>query len=428
MQKYLIEKTNITDKFVDLIILLLSSYIFFGDFYSNTMTYVIIGCSAIILFVILVINNNKITHNKFVIFILILCFIVINIISIFNSKFVEISVKGSIYKGMILLIGIGLFAKQKFSGNFLNYFMFFSLLHTLITFFSYLFPNLFFYNILSFLPTELQRESLRFYYQGLYSGLNYQIGRNSFYITVGSIILFSYWINIKNRKKIVATLILMMLFWTAILLTGKKGSLLALILASLILIIFDANIKGKSLPFRIIKLSTGLVVLSIVLLIVIPETAAPIFRFMSSLSDGDITSGRSALYSEAVRMFVANPLFGGGYGVFIYIKNMGVHSMYLQLLADNGLFGFICFMIIIIINLKITIDVIKKVINRKCNYLLKYLYFSFLFQMYFIAYGVTENTFIDSFVLMTYIIAAIIPYTIYIPSPAEEKYLQHVNI
>ncbi len=72
-------------------------------------------------------------------------------------------------------------------------------------------------------------------------------------------------------------------------------------------------------------------------------------RFISILFFNEITTGdqiRISLYNEALRLFYENPILGWGGDGFRYFNNVEFtysHINYMELLANYGLLGFICF-------------------------------------------------------------------------------------
>ena len=90
------------------------------------------------------------------------------------------------------------------------------------------------------------------------------------------------------------------------------------------------------------------------LFLLFPESSAPIIKFIER-QGGDQTSGRITLYINALEMFKQKPILGWGSGVFANLYGIGTHNIYLQLLAENGLIGFILFVTLLFINLSTTI-------------------------------------------------------------------------
>ena len=118
------------------------------------------------------------------------------------------------------------------------------------------------------------------------------------------------------------------------------------------------------------------------------------------------------MFSSAFDLFKQKPILGWGPGVFSNLFEMGNHNVYLQLLSENGLVGFTLFVSMLLFNLSTTLRKLK--FNIKNNYSLQnntYLFFSLYVQVFYLIYGMTGNPLSDGFILIIYLIAASIPYT-----------------
>lgn len=395
---------------VNFIYLQLSMYIFFEDYFPKLLIYFVLSTSAIGLLLHWYITKTPLSYYQLTISILLVGFIIINVLSAFFSDLPETTLKITVIKSALLLISVGLVLQPEIHINVIKYFLIFSTFHALFTLFSYVFPSLFINSVFVIFPNKLKEIFSYFYSNGVYSGLTYQIGRNVVYISIGFMIIFSYVINNKTKFKQIAVYT-MIGFLIAMLLTGKRGSLLAIAISCLILMIIDARYKNSSILFRLVKVGITAIVLILLLSIIAPETAAPFVRFIDRFG-GDITSGRLDLYSNAFKMFLNNPIIGSGNGVFTTIYGMGVHSLFLQLMAENGMLGLLCFLSIIVFNIMTTLNRIKVSISENRNELTHILYFSILFQMYFVFHGMFENVLQDEFTFLAYTILASIPYGI----------------
>ena len=163
------------------------------------------------------------------------------------------------------------------------------------------------------------------------------------------------------------------------------------------------------LPFIIFLFSTkngAKVIVCFVLMIVITILLGQFFithlnqwsdtflfkRFVESYFDlqggGDITSGRDFLYNMAIRAYEENPNMGIGVGNFYNLAGTEVHNTYLQVLCEQGLWGFIAFVVPIIYCLFGTLQLIKS--DRRWKYR-PYLLLSFALQLVYVFYAFTGN-------------------------------------
>ena len=118
------------------------------------------------------------------------------------------------------------------------------------------------------------------------------------------------------------------------------------------------------------------------------------------------------MFSSAFDLFKQKPILGWGPGVFTNLFGMGNHNVYLQLLSENGLVGFTLFVSMLLFNLSTTLRKLK--FNIKNNCFLQnntYLFFSLYVQVFYLIYGMIGNPLNDGFILIIYLIAASIPYT-----------------
>jgi len=109
------------------------------------------------------------------------------------------------------------------------------------------------------------------------------------------------------------------------------------------------------------------VLLGVLLIVVVFLAPDGSFGRISSIADyeeDESAVGRLIAWKAGLRMFADNPAFGVGAGVFevaygqayrpegVRGKWIAPHSSYVQVLAETGLLGFICFLSIIVISIK----------------------------------------------------------------------------
>ena len=71
------------------------------------------------------------------------------------------------------------------------------------------------------------------------------------------------------------------------------------------------------------------------------------------------TVGRKALWDKAKEYFALYPLMGIGFDTFRYLEGMITHSLYLRIMAEQGLFGSIVFLIFIVTILQNSYKVLR---------------------------------------------------------------------
>lgn len=404
-------------RYIVSIMFLLSLYSFFGYLLPSSASYFTLVTLIIALIFYLIIERNIIiSYNQLFIIFIIIIFMLIQLLLAGYSIFPVSSMKVAINKSAIMVIGALFYIHKNWYKNGIRIMFIFSCVHTAFTIISYLLPLSFNNIIMPIIPEHIATTISQFMSRDVYPGITNQTGRNAFYISIGIAILFCIFTthNIKyNRIKYIS----FALFLLALLLTGKRGHLVANIISMLFVSGFYAKSKGNSSFLKLFKVAILLCFISFVLIFLFPEAAVPFLRFFLKRG-GDQTSGRIYLYINAIRLFEQKPILGWGTGVFSNLFGIGVHNIYLQLLSENGLIGFVLISLILLINLVHTLKAIRlTLINGQSNSI-KYLLFSLYIQVFFMTYGLTGNPFNDGFILIIYFVASSISYTLKEP----EKY------
>ena len=161
-----------------------------------------------------------------------------------------------------------------------------------------------------------------------------------------------------------------------ILLSASRTGVFILLLFPVLYIIF--LYYGRKKTINMIRFIKSLVMpIFLVLIIFIAYThyagSAIIAREQIMLSGSDESiEGRLDCFKSGMEMFLDHPLFGIGLGNFSMVHQnyyandirysyLGPHNMYLQVLSESGLLGFISFLAIIIISIKNLFYSIKNV-------------------------------------------------------------------
>lgn len=183
-------------------------------------------------------------------------------------------------------------------------------------------------------------------------------------------------------------------------------------------------------PNKRIRLSVGLGILmlaAIAVMIVFHKQLnnIPLFRriyrsIIGLLNGEDISSARSGLYALAIELFKKNPIFGIGWGNFrnevpgvVTIRQkFDVHNIYLQLLCEVGVSGFMCFCIPLFYTFVKTLrEYMNSMNHEKFSFKTTVLGFSLLYQIYFLVVGITDNTLYNTYSQMPYFISCAILFT-----------------
>lgn len=315
-------------------------------------------------------------------------------------------------------VALMLFSGSK-SENFnlsLKIILFFSIFYSISVWVQALIPSIY-DKFLDLLNISYQKDIRNWESSGLYyTGFSTNPAFTAGHIVNGILLLFSFRKNgfFYRILRIVFLLLLFLFLFVSLLMTGKRAHLLFLTIAITSIYVFPY--KGGKL-FKKVKNIVICIVLLLVIVILLSEIFAdiPTFsRFSSSLNTwlkgGDISSSRNRLYSHAWNQFKLNPLLGNGWGSYrlstpgaitttIYQQT---HNIYLQLLAEIGILGFIFVMIPIVTILLMTIHAVRDQESVENNIWFSLLNYSLAYQLFFILYGLTGNPMYDVNYLMMY--------------------------
>ncbi len=215
----------------------------------------------------------------------------------------------------------------------------------------------------------------------------------------------------KKNKKIKNWMILFL----GIVATGKRTQLLFVFVVAFGYIFFN-NIE-KEKRNRILKgilfVLIGLLLFYILILFAPTDKLGAIgrlidgfktiFQSADTVSLDIATAGRYSTYKEAWQYFLNHPIRGIGwnkfseinYNVYLGTNLTNVHNIYIQLLCDAGIIGLLGFLIPAFYTLWYS----KKYVRYNRVYL-----FAYLYQIYFLLFGLTETAFDFSLAYSIYFI------------------------
>lgn len=231
-----------------------------------------------------------------------------------------------------------------------------------------------------------------------FAGFTSQVGYTSFFISLGIGAVFCF----KDAIYKKSWPFLMAIMFVGLLLTGKRGPVVFLLIALLLIYFFSGY--GKNQIVRFVKI-IGIIVAAVILLGVIANVTKidgitriydAVYEFLTAGSVND--AGRKQLYEQALRFFKENPFFGIGwtnFKVMYSFRSTHVHCIYLQLLCETGLVGFGIFVTFFATRLMNTLSLIRK--KGLTGGMIEggWIKFSFFIQLYFLLYGITGNPLYD---------------------------------
>ena len=267
------------------------------------------------------------------------------------------------------------------------------------SFFFYIFPDVYIQEIVPHLEDYLQSHAVIMLKSNRYPGLTGHYSTNGIYLAfgVGAALAIYLAYNKGIWRKI--SLICFILGVGALLLIGKRAHLV-FSLGSCFLIYWIANNRNQSR--RIMKVF-GMIIIGAVILVVvvnqIPGLSNTFERFVETASSGDFFMARGTFYVEAIEQFKANPIFGVGWRTMMSeVIGCDVHNIYLQLLAENGLLGFLLYVCMLVYGIVISSKEFnwasknRDKISADCYALLA---FATFYIYFFVIYGMTGNPLYD---------------------------------
>lgn len=253
---------------------------------------------------------------------------------------------------------------------------------------------------------------------GQYSGLVGEKALAAYAMVFGANIEIAYYY-IQNKKLDFKNYGFIFLYFVCTFLTGKR--MLAVILLAQIavaLLLFEIKNKGA-------KVFIGCFVAMIIVIIVllaIPQVNIVIARFIAG-EDDDTFNGRTLFWDCCIEMFNEKPIFGYGFGTFndVFAEkveyvfhdtlwNMHAHNMYLQMLGECGIVGFLIFILILLVFLILSIKLFKS--SCLPDFWKGVLWFSIGSQILFIIYGITGNCLYDVQQIFAHLLSLSIYFTV----------------
>lgn len=225
--------------------------------------------------------------------------------------------------------------------------------------------------ILGFQYLHYDRFSFSYFFDPSPLNANY----TAFLIGIAIFILFYLIKENRNLKKLY--LILIIFFSFLLIWTFSRGTLIITFLCVFLYIHHYGYFKLSN--FNIKKaLLLLIVILSMIYIFKDQIISGLRLKTLSSMS------GRSEIWINALNLFLKNPIFGYGVGVFRYISprisisetQFVTHNTLLEYLVSMGILGFLPIIMLLIIGFKKNIMIFK---NRKSDNLVFILYLIFIF-------------------------------------------------
>lgn len=265
------------------------------------------------------------------------------------------------------------------------------------TFLFYMFPGLYLVHVVPHLEEYLQPTAVAMINTERYPGLTGHYSTNGTYLAIGLGAVFAFALTEPKRRK-TKWLAFTLLMFAALLLIGKRAHL-AFSAASCFAVYWIAH--GNQKRSRLVKV-LGFVITGTALFVLavqqIPALGNTFNRFVETAENGDFFMSRTVLYAEAWKQFTAHPVFGCGWRSLIGSMDHDAHNIYIQLLAETGIVGFLLFTGLIFYGVAAAVRNMDAVVKNDSLYSdrdKRMVYFAAYYLIFFAVYGMTGNPLYD---------------------------------
>ncbi len=260
--------------------------------------------------------------------------------------------------------------------------------HVLVTFIQLILPS-FFYSVAShFLSGAALSSNRRFWGYGTYCGLSDNPAPNGFFISIFVIIVFNKMITREKSKKKMIEFILVILSYVMLVLTKKRSFIIYVII--IMITSWYMGLKKNNRKAKYFLLSLILISCVGYLGYRLGIYDLAVEKMLKYFEMGDITNGRMDLWEQSLQYFNLHPVFGVGIRSLTTVMDNDSHNIYVQLLAEVGIFGALIFYTAIFFPF---LSCIKHMIQSKT--LTGDVFIVTSIQMMFVLYGMTGNPLFD---------------------------------
>lgn len=330
-----------------------------------------------------------------------------------------------------IIISVVILEKEKnFDYNyFINLIFVFSSIHVLSTIIYQLTPNII-QKLLPYIlkPNDLVNNLYEYDFNGIICGITPIQGLNALYISSFIMVIFSKLYVSKKRK--ILNVFLLIFGFIALFLTSKRGLLLANIISIIALIVYY---RFKTRQKNFVNIIRGFLIALITFILgfyIINNYFSDALEIFERFKQIDFLTGRDTIWEIVINNFITERKINGS-GLFssrqLLLATLGksndVHNIYLQILVETGVFGFIIFM------LHIT-SIIKTILKIEVNNQNKEILFPTIYLIIvFLVYGFSGNWYFDiTTLLLFYLIISIICNKNIIENRGEKDEDRNINI
>ena len=251
-------------------------------------------------------------------------------------------------------------------------------------------------------------------------GLANHYSQNGIYMAISLCASFAL-LFMKSRKNKLWRILLVLVVLFSLVLTGKRGVLIFSVFAMLMSYIICKKGAFASKMVTVLFVLSGMLLVIYALSFYVEGVASSFERINAMLAAGnetlDVSNGRFKLYAIAWDFFKKSPILGIGWREFskevVNFYNQDsvlrdAHNVFLQLLCETGVIGFLVFIALFVSAITQTIQlVVKNTKNVLClsDKTKVVLIFSLCYQVFFLTYCITGNPLYDLETVYVYIIS-----------------------
>lgn len=202
-----------------------------------------------------------------------------------------------------------------------------------------------------------------------------------------------------------------------ILLTAKRGLLVGAFIAAFATYV----VYRKSNNASIWKICIAVIGIAAVVWQVFSNVEATQIMLSRFFDNDNILTGRSEIYSNIFSNIWSSSIIGTGTASAFSLLGVGGHNIYLTVLMENGIIGFLIFVFALINCLYCTVVTALKLGRNNYRRGIPFLMFSLYIQVFFIVYGMSGNPLYDNYILYFYLFAVLIE------KNSEYKFVKRIN-
>ena len=262
------------------------------------------------------------------------------------------------------------------------------------------------------------------YNRGFLTGITTHYSTLAIYLGHGVLVLWVLYFNSYSKKAQKRYLELLIATGLTLFMVGKRGMIVFVVLTLLIYsLVIKARDIRKILPIVLKYVFLGGIVLSVIFILantLMPQMLVTIGRFIGGTEGTDFTGNRLNMWSLAINLFKEHPILGIGWNGYREAyesawyhgsldQTLDTHNVYLQLLCETGIVGFVVFMTLFISSLVSICKTLRKCIFNKIypkgDWHLTILEISCVLQIIFLLYCFTGNPLYDPQNLIVYFLS-----------------------